>query len=207
MATIHHTTLTPGKLELLTPWIARQPWYRGAGGPRLAKAGGFRLDDPDGEVGIEVMIVADDDGTRYVVPMTYRGRPLDGADDALLGTSEHGVLGRRWVYDAVHDPVAVAQLLALAGGQVEAQHQDVSDMVDPSVRPAPPLPGPFAAAQPPSVVDSDAGTRVALDREGLSLLVVRVPAAQAIPDDDIVGAVEADVPGVGRRAVVVVSRS
>jgi hypothetical protein len=26
-----------------------------------------------------------------------RGAPLDGADQALIGTSEHGVLGRRWV--------------------------------------------------------------------------------------------------------------
>ena len=39
--------------------------------------------------------------------MTYRSGPLDGADDALIGTSEHGVLGTRWIYDAAYDPVAV----------------------------------------------------------------------------------------------------
>ena len=133
MAIIHSTTLTPGKLELLTVWLPHQPWYRGTGAPVLTKAGGFRLDDPDGEVGIEIMLAADADGTTYVVPMTYRGAPLDGADDALIGTSEHGVLGRRWIYDAERDPVAVAQLLALARGEAEAQHQNVSDTVDRTV--------------------------------------------------------------------------
>ena len=38
MATIHHTTLTPSKLDLLTRWLPRQLWYRGTGAPTLAKA-------------------------------------------------------------------------------------------------------------------------------------------------------------------------
>src|SRR3954447_17845214 len=132
MAVIHRTTLTPGQLELLTSWLPRRPWYRGAGTPTLTKAGGFRVDDPDGEVGIEVLLV-NADGTVYVVPMTYRAAPLEGGDDALIGTSEHGVLGPRWIYDAERDPVARAQLIALVRGEVVAQHQDVSDTVDPSV--------------------------------------------------------------------------
>jgi hypothetical protein len=206
MATIHHTNLTPSKLELLARWLPQQPWYRGARSPALAKAGGFRLDDPDGEVGIEAMIISDADGTRYLVPMTYRGAPLHGADDALLGTSEHGVLGRRWIYEGLHDPVAVGQLLALAAGQVQAQHQDVSDTVDASVRPAPPLPGPLAAAQPLSVVEAATGTSMALQPEGLSLHIARVLTDEVVPDDDLVGAVEADVPGVGRRRVLRVLR-
>ena len=205
VATIHHTTLTPSKLELLARWLPRQPWYRGGGSPALAKAGGFRLDDPDGEVGVEVMIVADADGIRYLVPMSYRGAALQAGDDALVGTSEHGVLGRRWIYDGLHDPVAVEQLLALAAGQVEAQHQDVSDTVDASVRPAPPLPGPVAAARPLSVVDAANGTSVALQQKDLSLHVVRVLTDQA-PDGDLVAAVEADIPGVGRRRVLLVLR-
>jgi Maltokinase N-terminal cap domain len=206
VATIHHTTLTPGKLELLARWLPRQPWYRGAQSPTLAKAGGFRLDDPSGEVGIELMIISDADGVRYLVPMSYRGAPLQAADDALLGTSEHGVLGRRWIYDALHDPVAVGQLLALAAGQVEAQHQDVSDTVDSSVRPAPPVPGPLAAAEPLSVLDAATGTSVALQPEDLTLQIVRVLTDEAAPDGDLVGAVEADVPGVGRRRVLLVLR-
>jgi hypothetical protein len=206
VATIHHTTLTPSKLELLTRWLPLQPWYRGARSPVLAKAGGFRLDDPDGEVGIEVMIIADVDGSRYLAPMSYRGAPLDGAEDALLGVSEHGVLGQRWIYDGVRDPVAVGQLLALAGGRVEAQQQDVSDSVDASVRPAPPLPGTLTAAQPLFVVDGATGTSVALQPEGLSLHIVRVLSDDAAPDGDRVAAVETDVPGLGRRAVLLVLR-
>src|ERR1700729_3238638 len=49
MAVIHHTTLTPTKLELLSAWLPGQPWFRDAGqAPDLARTGGFRLDDPDG---------------------------------------------------------------------------------------------------------------------------------------------------------------
>ncbi|MFE7038509.1 1,4-alpha-glucan branching protein [Streptomyces atratus] len=137
MAVIHHTTLTPTKLELLTTWLPAQPWYRGTGQqPELARTGGFRLDDPKGEVGIEFMVVTDTSGDQpaeYQVLFSYRGAPLPGADDALIGTTEHGVLGQRWVYDGAHDPVVVAQLLALVVGEAEPQMQSTSDTPDPSV--------------------------------------------------------------------------
>lgn len=35
--------------------------------------------------------------TTYHVPMAYRGAPLPGAEHALVGTSRHGVLGKRWI--------------------------------------------------------------------------------------------------------------
>jgi len=134
MAVIHHTTLKPTKLELLTSWLPTRSWYlRGAGEPELAKAGGFRLDDPDGEVGIEFLVVTDTGSPQpaaYLVPLTYRGAPLDGADHALVGTTEHGVLGRRWVYDGCHDPVLVTQLLAHLEGRAQAQAQSTSDTPD-----------------------------------------------------------------------------
>ncbi len=138
MATIHTgTTLAPSKLELLSGWLPRQPWYLATGlPPALTRVGGFRLDDPAGEVGIEFLLVTDGAGggeTTYSVPMTYRAAPLDGADDALIGTSEHGVLGTRWFYDAAHDPVAVDQVLARIAGSAQAQHQSRSDTLDPSV--------------------------------------------------------------------------
>ncbi|RKS76270.1 hypothetical protein BZB76_1621 [Actinomadura pelletieri DSM 43383] len=137
MAVIHNTTMTPGKLELLAAWLPARPWYAGApDGPNLNKAGGFRLDDPDGEVGIEFMVVTDTSGERpvaYHVPVTYRGAPLDGSENALIGTAEHGILGRRWMYDGTHDPVLLAQLLALLQGRAEPQQQSVSDTPDPSV--------------------------------------------------------------------------
>ncbi|MEV8565617.1 1,4-alpha-glucan branching protein [Streptomyces sp. NPDC051322] len=137
MAVIHRTTLKPTKLELLTPWLPEQPWYLGGGSkPELARAGGFRLDDPQGEVGVELMVVTDTSGAQqiaYFVPLSYRGAPLEGAEHALIGTSEHGVLGRRWVYDGVHDPVVVAQLFALLLGEAVPQAQSESHVADPSV--------------------------------------------------------------------------
>lgn len=137
MAVIHRTTMSPGKLELLAAWLPLRPWYRGGtGAPVLAKAGGFRLDDPEGEVGIEFMVVTDaagDGPVTYLVPLTYRGAPLEGAEDGLIGTSEHGVLGRRWIYDGTHDVVLVGQLLALLAGRTTAQDQNESGVPDPTV--------------------------------------------------------------------------
>jgi Maltokinase N-terminal cap domain len=135
MAVIHHTTLTPSKLELLSAWLPAQSWFQG-GVPDLARCGGFRLDDPAGEVGLEFILVSDASGdvpATYHVPLAYRGSPLAEAGRALIGTSEHGVLGRRWIYDGTQDPVLTAQLLALLTGAAEPQDQDVSDTADPSV--------------------------------------------------------------------------
>ncbi|MFI6144725.1 1,4-alpha-glucan branching protein [Streptomyces sp. NPDC051109] len=139
MAVVHRTTMTPGKLELLASWLPTQSWYqvpRTGSAPQPARVGGFRLDDPQGEVGIEFMAVSDGAGDRpvtYHVPLTYRGAPLDGAEHALIGTSEHGVLGRRWIYDGTHDPVLVERLYALVRGEAEPQAQSESDKPDPSV--------------------------------------------------------------------------
>jgi hypothetical protein len=169
MATIHTgTTLVPSKLELLAGWLPRQPWYRATRRPpALSRAGGFRLDDPAGEVGIEFAFVTDGaegEGTTYSVPMTYRGAPLAGADAGLLGTSEHGVLGRRWVYDAAYDPVALTQLLDFIRGRADAQQQSESDTPDPSVGRYWPSAGGLAAAAPLRVRNSEPGrTTVAVE--------------------------------------------
>lgn len=115
MAILHGTaTLTPSKLELLAPWLATQAW---APAGEARQIGAYRLDDRDGEVGIEGHIL-DIGGTTVHVPVTYRNAPLTGAEAALVGTLEHSVLGRRWVYDAAVDPVALRELAtaALAGG-------------------------------------------------------------------------------------------
>jgi hypothetical protein len=134
MAVIHRTQLKPTKLELLTAWLPSRPWYRGGTGtPQLSRAGGFRLDDPRGEVGIEFLVVTDTSGAEpatYLVPLTYRGAPLHGAEHALVGTMEHGVLGPRWAYDGCHDPVLLDRLPALMEGRAQAQDQDSSDTPD-----------------------------------------------------------------------------
>ena len=169
MAVIHNTTMTPGKLELLASWLPEQPWYTGADRePRLSKAGGFRLDDPQGEVGIEFMAVTDTSGDRpvsYHVPLSYRGAPLAGAEQGLIGTSEHGVLGRRWVYDGVHDPVLIAQLLALLQGRAEPQAQNETGTRDPSVTVCFAGPGFTVDTRPTTVDDGPHGTRLLVDAE------------------------------------------
>jgi hypothetical protein len=137
VAEIFETTVEPSKLQLVSGWLPQQPWWAGGDQPpQLSPAGGFRLDDPEGEVGIEFIFVTDVAGGQpmtYHVPLTYRGAPLDGAESALVGTTEHGVLGRRWVYDAAQDPVATAALDAFVHGRVQAQHQNQSFTVDRSV--------------------------------------------------------------------------
>ncbi len=116
MATIHKgATLEPGKIDLVTAWLPAQRWYAGKGHlPRLHRVGGFRFEDPEGEVGIETLLLADtvaQPPVVYQVPLTYRARPLEGAEHALLGTTEHSVLGTRWVYDGPHDPAYVRALV------------------------------------------------------------------------------------------------
>ncbi|WP_299441342.1 maltokinase N-terminal cap-like domain-containing protein [uncultured Phycicoccus sp.] len=139
MAELHHdATITPSKLELLEEWMGAQRWYAAKGSrPRLRLLARWRLDDPAGEVGIETLVVADESGDEpvvYQVPFTYRGEPLASADHALVGTMEHSVLGRRWVYDAPHDPVYATQLLELVQGRVRAASSLESDAVEESVR-------------------------------------------------------------------------
>jgi len=184
MAIIHSTaTLSPTKLELLASWLPAQPWYLGQGRePELARAGGFRLDDPRGEVGIEFMVVTDGSGERvasYLVPMTYRAGALVSADGALIGTAEHGVLGRRWIYDGVHDPVLVAQLVALIQGDAEPQAQGVSDTPDPTVISEPVTSGSLTAIGSAVAASEPSGTVLRVETAGADgvrggRLVVRV---------------------------------
>jgi predicted trehalose synthase len=135
VADLHKGTwIRPTKLELLTAWMGGQRWYAAKGAtPVLTPLAAWRLGDPEGEVGIETHIVLDTggpDAVTYQVPLTYRGAPADGLEHALVGTMEHGVLGRRWVYDAAHDPVYARQLLALVRGEVRAESSAQSDVLD-----------------------------------------------------------------------------
>src|SRR6476659_4552328 len=130
-------TLSPTKLELLPPWMARQRWYAAKGRlPVLRKLWSWRLDDPAGQVGIATLVVVDEGGAEpvvYQVPLTYRGAPLEGGQQALVGTMDHSVLGPRWVYDGPHDPVYAMQLLALVLEQAVPQAGSESDTPEPAV--------------------------------------------------------------------------
>jgi hypothetical protein len=119
MAIFHRATITPTKAELIAKWAPTRSW-----GPSAADAidvvGSYRFDDPYGRVGMETHLVTAG-GQLLHVPLTYRDEPLDGAADALITEMEHSVLGTRWVYDGLRDPLFVVMLTGVAmTGQGEA---------------------------------------------------------------------------------------
>jgi hypothetical protein len=110
MALLHRADLTPSKLALLTGWLPGRPWFAGPPAGEIVRVAAYRFDDPAGAVGLETMLVRAGDGPVLQVPLSYRGAPLEGAEQWLIGTTEHSVLGPRWVYDACGDPVYTATL-------------------------------------------------------------------------------------------------
>ncbi len=108
-AKIHDAELKPSKLELLAGWLPDQSWFAGEAGD-LSRVAAYRFIDPEGEVGIETLLVASAGGL-YQVPLTYRAEPLDDEFAVLVGTIEHSELGTRYCYDATSDPVYVAELI------------------------------------------------------------------------------------------------
>jgi hypothetical protein len=113
MALLYDAQLNPGKLEAISAWLPRQSWSSVRSGSEAERASSFRFDDPAGEVGIEVHLV-NVDGVLIQVPLSYRGVPLEGADSHLLTEMDHSVLGRRWIYDAIVDPVFISEALRTA---------------------------------------------------------------------------------------------
>ncbi|MDQ3383435.1 MAG: aminoglycoside phosphotransferase, partial [Actinomycetota bacterium] len=89
--------LTPGFADFLPAWLASRRWYAGKGRtPKLRRIGGLRMQDPAGEVGIEVHLLLDESGPEplvYQVPLTYRGEPVEAMHTALVTTAEHSELG------------------------------------------------------------------------------------------------------------------
>lgn len=123
MALIYGTTLNPSKLDLIGGWLAQQTWFDGDIS-ELTSIGAYRFDDPEGEVGMEGHLLQAGDDAVYHVPVTYRAGPLAEAEAFLIGTTEHGVLGTRWFYNAMGDPVYRSVLATtIAQGGTEAEEE------------------------------------------------------------------------------------
>ncbi|MEH0110927.1 hypothetical protein V6N00_14535 [Tersicoccus sp. MR15.9] len=137
MALIYDAELKPGKLEAVAQWLPLQAWYDGDEVPELTKVAAYRFDDPDGEVGVETLLVSTGDGPVLQVPMTYRAQPLpEGGPASLITTMEHSVLGTRYVYDATGDAVYVRALAAaiLDGtGQADQVMDGASTPMEPTM--------------------------------------------------------------------------
>jgi hypothetical protein len=122
-----HATLTPSKRELMDAWLPSRPWFDGNLGRK--PVGSFRFDDPEGEVGLEGFLLGAEGVPTLFLPLTYRGAELEGAEEHLVGTTEHSHLGPRWVYDGCADPVLVSELARamLTGGTGVDNEYDVGN--------------------------------------------------------------------------------
>lgn len=102
--------LSPGKVDLIREWLPKQGWFKGTDASDAERIASFRFVDPFGEVGIETLLIRTQ-GVTYQVPLTYRSAPLEDTEDYLVGELEHSILGHRWVYDAVGDPVYIDEII------------------------------------------------------------------------------------------------
>ncbi|NLZ57057.1 MAG: hypothetical protein GX898_01920, partial [Corynebacterium sp.] len=94
IAKMYDTTVVPSKEEVARSW---------AGSVNLQ--GSYRLVDLDKEeVGVEVLIATDEDDRLVQIPFSYRSEEVD--PQHTLSVVEHGVLGKRWITNALGDPVA-----------------------------------------------------------------------------------------------------
>lgn len=99
IAKMYDTTVVPSKEEVARAWAGR-----------INLQGSYRLVDLDkGEVGVEVLIATDEDGRLVQIPFSYRSEEID--PQHTLSVIEHGVLGKRWITNALGDPVAVRELI------------------------------------------------------------------------------------------------
>ena len=193
MALLHRAELRPSKIELLQGWVPSRPWFAGEIGADLTSVGAFRFDDPAGEVGVETLLVRAGDGPVLQVPLTYRGAPLVGGEQWLVGTMQHSVLGPRWVYDGVGDPVYVQTVAtaALTGGRQADLYVDVDGervTREPTARVA--GSGAIGAPVPPLVPVAAISARqewgaTVVEADGLVLVVARVLRATEPEDLDL----------------------
>ena len=177
MALIHRATVIPSKLTLLTGWLPSRPWFTGEAD--VKSLGAYRFDDPAGEVGVETLLLQAGDGPVFHVPLTYRDAPRVGADEFLIGTTEHSVLGTRWVYDGCGDPVWATALATavLTGGTQAEELVDIDGSLEPRV-PTATVSGSGTAGTPVGAIGTlscrDEGVTTVARSDLLELIIVRV---------------------------------
>jgi hypothetical protein len=129
MASIYaDATIVPNKTDLLRRFISSESWSRSVDAGSLSRVGAYRFDDPDGEVGIETHLVEVAEGKLLQIPFTYRNAEMPGGQEFLIATAEHSVLGTRWIYDGLGDPVFLSALATciLCGGR-QADLENITD--------------------------------------------------------------------------------
>ncbi|WP_205472506.1 hypothetical protein [Nocardioides sp. SYSU D00038] len=183
MALLHQATLTPTKRDLLDAWLPRQSWWDG--GTDRDPVASFRLDDPAGEVGIELFLLGSSGGSTLFVPLAYRAVPLDGAEAHLVGVTEHSVLGTRHVYDGCADPVVVAALATtvLSGGTEaleEVEGPDGRVLREPAVRARGTGSAQAEVAPDESVTARDEGDLTVVGMAGHEVVVARRVGAEVV---------------------------
>jgi hypothetical protein len=162
MALLYRATLVPSKLELVATWAPNQPWFVGDENVALESVASFRFDDPDGEVGVETLLVRAGDGALMQIPLTYRNEQRPGTQEGFIGKLEHSVLGTRWVYDATTDPVYLGELgrTILCGGTHVEQWIEVDGVM---------------TLREPTAEVVGSGHETAPDLDSVVIRVIRVP--------------------------------
>ena len=191
MAHLHKTTLVPSKLELIAEWAPKQSWFAGDASAKFETIASFRLDDPDGQVGVETLFVRAGDGPVLQIPLTYRNDEVVGAEHFLVGTMQHGVLGKRWTYDAAGDPVyleAIATVALAGGSQAEMYYEQdgVRTIKEPNATAA--GSGQPGTAVPTAQDDHVPATRndkssTLVETDHLAILVARQPVEHPLSTD------------------------
>ena len=182
------TQLTPSLPELLTSWLPGQRWFPAKGRDvLLERVGGIRLEDPAGEVGMEVHLIAVVSGDRrdvISVPVSYRSEAAPELDSALLGRAHHEELGERWLYDATADPVFVTAWLEL----MRTQASSLDGHTHGAAQDGFPEWEPFLAPLPTKVLKGEqSNTSVIVNAPEAPLIVkfYRVVAAGISPDVEV----------------------
>ena len=190
MALLHQSEIRPSKIELVSAWAPGKPWFAGHSEP-FSPLAAYRFDDPEGEVGIETLLLQTGDGAVVQVPLTYRGEPLPGGDRWLITTMQHSTLGDRWVYDGTGDPAYVAALAtAIATGGTHAELHIEIDGVMTTREPTALVSGggSHTGAIVPPAVDAiavrDEGTVTVVEAGDIRIRLPRVPSDSPDSADD-----------------------